>query len=87
MQLAPNLDLRAASGLHAEIVAARGTPLHIDASQVERLGGLCAQVLLAAQSAWHAEGNAFSIDNASEAFNDAARLLGVDFSTDGEIAS
>ena len=87
MQLAPILDLRAASGLHEQIVAARGTPLRIDASQVERLGGLCAQVLLAAQSAWHAEGFDFSIDGASDAFNDAARLLGADFSTDGEMPS
>lgn len=87
MLLAPNLDLRAASGLHEQIVAARGTPLKIDASQVERLGGLCAQVLLAAQSAWRAEGCDFSIEGASEAFKDAARLLGADFSTGGEMPS
>jgi len=48
MQLASNLDLAAAKPLWTELVATRAQPIEIDASNVERLGGLCLQVLLAA---------------------------------------
>ena len=44
--LEPVLDLGAAERLHARLMDLRGQPLDIDASQVERLGGLCLQVLM-----------------------------------------
>ncbi|MBI1251528.1 MAG: STAS domain-containing protein [Alphaproteobacteria bacterium] len=76
MQLEANLDLRAASQLHTHLMAARGAELALDGSQVERMGGLCLQVLLAAQAAWSAEGHAFSIHTPSEPLLDALRTLG-----------
>lgn len=75
MHLASTLDLAAAKPLWAELNAARAQPLTIDASAVERLGGLCLQVLLAARRAWQADGVAFSITNPSQAFTDAVRLM------------
>ena len=40
MKLTSVLDLRAAKPLWAEVSAARGQALEVDASEVERLGGL-----------------------------------------------
>ncbi len=76
MKLAQLLDLSAATPLWSELCAARGRALEIDASHVERLGGLCLQSLLAAQAQWRAEGLAFSITNPSAAFVEGARLMG-----------
>jgi chemotaxis protein CheX len=75
VKLAPVLDLSAAKPLWAELGEARGQPLEIDASGVERLGGLCLQVLLSAQVQWRADGAAFSIANPSSAFADAVKLM------------
>lgn len=75
MQLAPVLDLSAAGPLWFDLCAARGQPVVIDASAVERLGGLCLQALLAAQSQWRADGVDFSIANASEAFVEGVKLM------------
>ena len=65
--LAPVLDLRAAEPLKGELLAARGQPLTLDGSAVERLGGLCLQVLLSAVRTWRADGQALTFVNASEA--------------------
>ena len=70
------LDLNAVSPLKAQILALRGSALEVDASAVRRLGGLCLQVLLAAKAAWDADGQAFSVTNASESFAEASRLFG-----------
>ena len=43
------LDLRAAAPLADEFKARRGADINIDASNVERLGAQCAQVLLSAE--------------------------------------
>jgi chemotaxis protein CheX len=75
MHLASTLDLAAAKPLWTELSAARTQPLKIDASSVERLGGLCLQVLIAARRAWQADGVAFAIENPSQAFTDAVRLM------------
>lgn len=70
------LDLAAAAPLKESIAAVRGQAVEIDASDVERLGGLCLQVLAAARTAWTAEGHDFRIVNASEAFSSALALMG-----------
>ena len=71
LQLEPVLDLGAAERLHARLVELRGQPLEIDASQVERLGGLCLQVLISARNTWHADGQSAVIGQASTTFEDA----------------
>ncbi len=75
MQLPQILDLGAASPLWSSLNGQRGQPLHLDASEVERIGGLCLQVLLAAQAQWRADGVDFSIVNSSAAFAEAIQLM------------
>jgi len=50
LQLIENLDLKAAASLRSDLLSLRHTPLDIDASDVQRLGGLCLQVLMSAQA-------------------------------------
>jgi len=69
--LEPVLDLGAAERLHARLLELRGQPLDIDASQVERLGGLCLQVLISARNTWHADGASAVLGHTSPAFEDA----------------
>jgi chemotaxis protein CheX len=73
-----NLDFAAARPLWQELQQARGAPVAVDASQVERLGGLCLQVLLAASAEWRAAGHEFRIDAASQAFVTALETMGAD---------
>jgi chemotaxis protein CheX len=75
LQLEPVLDLGAAERLHARLTELRGQPLDIDASQVERLGGLCLQVLISARNTWHADGNSAVIGQTSTAFDEAWELF------------
>jgi chemotaxis protein CheX len=84
MKLASVLDLAAARPLWAELSGARRQPVEIDASDVERLGGLCLQILLGAQRAWRADGVAFTIANPSQAFTDAVRLMAAEELTAAE---
>lgn len=76
MRLPQNLDLSAAGPLWSDLCAARGQPVELDASSVERIGGLCLQVLLAAQAQWRADGIAFAVTNYSAAFADGVQLMG-----------
>jgi chemotaxis protein CheX len=75
LQLEPVLDLGAAERLHARLMEVRGQPLDIDASQVERLGGLCLQVLISARDTWQADGQTAVIGQTSTAFDDAWALF------------
>lgn len=75
VKLADTLDVRAAAPLKAELAAHRGQDVTLDASDVVRLGGLCLQVLLAAEAAWRAQGHQFRIVGASPAFLEGARLM------------
>jgi chemotaxis protein CheX len=74
--LAPVLDLKAATPLKAALIERRGHPLELDAADVQRMGGLCLQVLLAAAAAWRADGVSLRVGPRSEAFLDALRLFG-----------
>src|ERR1041385_2943759 len=74
--LAESLDLTAAAPLKAQLLAARGNPLSLDASRVRRLGAQCLQVLLAARAAWSGDGLGWRISDPSPEFAEAARLMG-----------
>ena len=74
--LADALDMRAAAPLLDEVRRRRGAPLTLDGSRVERLGGQCLQVLLAARTAWAADGHGFAIFNPSTALKDGWALMG-----------
>ena len=70
------LDLKAVGGLHADLLAVRGRPLTLDASQVTRLGGLGLQILLAARATWAEDAQPFAVVNSSEDFAGALDLFG-----------
>ena len=65
--LAPVLDLRAAEPVRGERLGPPGRPVRLDGSAVERLGGLCLQLLLSAIRTWRADGQALTFINASKA--------------------
>ncbi|HYC73375.1 STAS domain-containing protein [Brevundimonas sp.] len=64
------LDIQAVDALRTRLLGARGGPLTLDGSSVERLGGLCLQVLLSAQRTWAADGHPLVVSPASDAFID-----------------
>ena len=76
MLLPETLDLKAAGPLRGVLMQARGAALELDASGVQRLGGLCLQVLLSAEATWATDGHSFVISAASPAFAEGARRMG-----------
>lgn len=78
------LDLNAAEPLKADLLALRGHPLTLDASAVERLGGLCLQVLLSASKTWAADGVNLSLGSVSQYWTEQWAAFGApDFNTEG----
>jgi chemotaxis protein CheX len=74
--LPPVLDILYAEPLRAELLGLRGQAVTIDASAVERLGGLCLQVLISAQQTWANDGQSLTIDTLSEAFATQWNMFG-----------
>jgi chemotaxis protein CheX len=74
--LAEVLDLGAAAPLLASLLAIRGRDARLDASEVQRVGGQCLQVLLSAAATWRADGVCLSLDTPSTAFAEQLALLG-----------
>lgn len=78
LKLSPVLDLNEASVLHGKLLELRGEPIVIDASGVERVGVQCVQVLVAALRNWQKDGKAFSVTDASDAFDKTLKLIGIE---------
>lgn len=76
LRLGTNLSLDQAGPLRDALLTRRGSPLAVDASDVERLSGPCFQVLASARLTWDADGQPFAITNASPAFENGLALLG-----------
>ena len=84
VSLVPVLDLQAADPprppaaepLRAELMALRGRPIEVDASQVARLGGLCLQVLMSARKIWSEDGLALTVNQPSSAFSEQLTAFG-----------
>ncbi len=76
VRLPARLDLNAAAPLAEQLCALRRRNVVIDASQVERLGGLCLQVLLSARAVWTADGAVFEVSDPSSAFREDLVLFG-----------
>lgn len=86
VSLSPVLDLQAAEPLRAELLALRGRPLRIDASQVSRMGGLCLQVLLSARVSWAEDSLPIRVESPSESFLEQLAAFGgpqIDFQPEG----
>lgn len=77
-RLPPVLDLNQAAPLKADLLSLRGRPVVVDAADVERLGGLCLQVLLSARETWSQDGQSMSINAASDAFTQQWTAFGAD---------
>jgi chemotaxis protein CheX len=76
LKLGSNLSLNQAGPLRDTLLTLRGSPLAIDASDVERLSGSCFQVLASARLTWEADGQPFAFTNASPAFENGLALMG-----------
>ena len=76
-QLPSVLDLNAASVLREHFIGRRGSALRVDASRVERLGGLCLQVLIAAQAAWAEDRHDLVFDDVSSELQAGLDVFGV----------
>ncbi|HWA01654.1 MAG TPA: STAS domain-containing protein [Caulobacterales bacterium] len=76
--LPPMLDLHTAERLKAEFRSCEGAPLDIDARNVERVGGLCLQILIAAANAWRKAGQELRVLGASPAFVEDIRVMGAE---------
>ncbi len=71
------LDLNAASTLRDQFIGQRGSALRVDGSRVERLGGLCLQVLIAARAAWAEDRLELTFDDVSSELQASLELFGV----------
>jgi chemotaxis protein CheX len=71
------LDLKMASSLRDQFVSRRGSALRVDASRVERLGGLCLQVLIAARAAWAEDRQELMFDDLSSDLQAGLAVFGV----------
>ena len=73
------LDITCAAALRRQLMELRGTPLALDASAVERVGGLGLQVLMSARATWAADREPLTIAAASPAFQEAVALNGLQY--------
>lgn len=76
--LGSELDIKAAAPLAAELLAIKGNDVVLNASQVERIGGQCLQVLLSAAATWNSDGAVLVIEEPSPAFVDAIQIAGLE---------
>ena len=75
--LPARLDLNEARRLCVDLRIHADGPLTLDASEVEVLGGLCLQVLLAARQHWIRLGHPLSVSPRSEAFDRGLAQFGL----------
>lgn len=82
LQLPEVLDLTAAAPLAQTLLSHRGSELSLDASAVRRIGAQCLQVLVAAATAWKADGMRLALEKPTEEFLEGSRLLGIQLDRD-----
>lgn len=89
IELTQILDLTAAKPLKDALQAVRGEAVLVNASQVDRLGAQCLQVLLSASKTWGAEGHEFEIKDSSDNFASGLETFGLnlDVFTEMEVAA
>lgn len=78
--LQERLDFAAAPALKTEVIGQIGHDLEIDASNVEHMGTLCLQILIAASNEWTRSGHKFNLTSPSDICITQLSLHG--FSTD-----
>jgi chemotaxis protein CheX len=75
--LPSRLDSSAAPSLLDSLMTRRGQPLHLDASEVELVGALALEVVIAAGRQWDLDGHPFSLKSPSDRFTSACDVLGL----------
>lgn len=78
--LPTELDIKATGPLTAQLLALRGKDVALNASQIERVGAQCLQVLLSAAATWASDGAELTLEEPSPAFVDAIRTAGIEIS-------
>jgi chemotaxis protein CheX len=76
LQLSAALDCREAPLLLSRLGALRGQAVKLDASRVNRLSGLCLQVLLSARNTWASDNVPIVIEDPSAFFSKGWTLYG-----------
>ena len=76
LQLPATLDCKEAPLLLSRLRALRGQAVKLDASRVNRLSGLCLQVLLSARNTWTSDKVPIVIEDASAFFSKGWALYG-----------
>lgn len=76
LQLPAALDCKAAPLLASRLRALRGQPVKLDASRVNRMSGLCLQVLLSAHNTWASDNVPIVLEDASAVFSKGWSLYG-----------
>jgi len=76
LQLPAALDCKAAPLLASRLRALRGQPVKLDASRVNRMSGLCLQVLLSARNSWTSDNVPIALEDASAVFSKGWLLYG-----------
>ena len=77
------LDIQAAEPLRSQFLAVKGQDVAVDASNVERLGALCLQVLISARKSWARDGLTVTIDPTSPSFANQWNSFGADPALNG----
>lgn len=77
IQLAPKLDLAAASDLVATLKGLKDKEVVLDLCEVKHLGALCLQALLSAATSANSEGRTITLVNTSERVIDQLRVMGM----------
>ncbi|MFN3535871.1 MAG: STAS domain-containing protein [Brevundimonas sp.] len=83
VRLPAALDIRAAAPLRDDLLALRGSDITLDGGEVERIGGLCLQVLISAKKTWALDRKALTLAPVSDALTEQLAAYGCpDLNTD-----
>jgi chemotaxis protein CheX len=78
LKLPQTLDVAAVRAVREDLLTRRGTATTMDASDVERIGALGVELLIAAQRQWQKDDSVLQLVGLSEAVTDAFTDLGLD---------
>lgn len=78
LKLPQTLDVAAVRAVREHLLGRRGTTTTVDASEVERIGALGIELLIAAQRQWQKDERVLQLVGPSDAVMDALRDLGLD---------
>ena len=82
IDLGEKLDTASVPALFEQLGQVTGQPVSLDGTRLKVLGGLAAQVLVAASRRWQSEGHSFAV-GASQAMMDDLRRLNLEADIQG----